>query len=113
MSLDDQDISQLLPVRGDHFEKGVLVTPPDRQWAHTRDLLLLHPDKQTDSFVLYVKAVIMLCMHSFPSSPFADTVSAQVKTFNLRFRAKHFFGDPSVMSPHNERSNPLEPVDPR
>ncbi|KAJ7925882.1 hypothetical protein B0H13DRAFT_1973748 [Mycena leptocephala] len=98
MSLDDQDISQLLPVRGDHFEKGVLVTPPDRQWAHTRDLLLLHPDKQTDSFVLYVKAVIML---------------SQVKTFNLRFRAKHFFGDPSVMSPHNERSNPLEPVDPR
>ncbi|KAJ7235915.1 hypothetical protein B0H12DRAFT_1238654 [Mycena haematopus] len=86
--LDDQDVSQLLPVRGDHFEKGTLVTPPDRQWAHTRDLLLLHPDKQTDSFVLYVKAVMLL---------------SRVKTFNLRFRAKHFFGD----------TNSAEPVDPR
>ncbi|KAJ6575219.1 hypothetical protein B0H19DRAFT_1127724 [Mycena capillaripes] len=98
MSLDDDDISQLLPVRGDHFENGVLVTPPDRQWAHTRDLLLVHPDKQTDSFVLYVKAVMII---------------SKVKTFNLRFRAKHFFGDATVMSPHNEQSNPLDPIDPR
>jgi len=97
-SLDDQDISQLLPVRGDQYEQGVLVTPPDRQWAHTRDLLLTHPDKQTDSFVLYVKAVMMI---------------SQVKTFNLRFRARHFFGDLSVMSPHSENNNPLEPIDPR
>ncbi|KAJ7169978.1 hypothetical protein C8R46DRAFT_1090719 [Mycena filopes] len=101
LSLDDQDISQLLPVRGDHFEQGVLVTPPDRQWAHTRDLLLVHPDNQTDSFVLYVKATILI---------------SKAKTFNLRFRAKHFFGDVSVMSPqnpHTESSNPLEPIDPR
>ncbi|KAJ7786425.1 hypothetical protein B0H16DRAFT_1490430 [Mycena metata] len=101
LSLDDQDVSQLLPVRGDHFEQGVLVTPPDRQWAHTRDLLLVHPDKQTDSFVLYVKATILI---------------SKAKTFNLRFRAKHFFGDASVMSPqnpHTESSNPLEPIDPR
>ncbi|KAF8216122.1 hypothetical protein K438DRAFT_1800101 [Mycena galopus ATCC 62051] len=98
MSLDDEDISQLLPVRGDHFENGTLVTPPDRQWAHTRDLLLLHPDKQTDSFVLYVKAVMLI---------------SRVKSFNLRFRAKHFFGDVTMMSPHNEQTNPAEPVDPR
>ncbi|KAJ7361636.1 hypothetical protein DFH08DRAFT_844736 [Mycena albidolilacea] len=98
MNLDDQDISQLLPVRGDHFEQGVLVTPPDRQWAHTRDLLLLHPDNQTDSFVLYIKAVMLI---------------SRVKTFNLRFRAKHFFGDVTMMSPHNEQTNPAEPVDPR
>ncbi|KAJ6519924.1 hypothetical protein C8R45DRAFT_953273 [Mycena sanguinolenta] len=97
-SLDDEDISQLLPVRGDHFEKGTLVTPPDRQWAHTRDLLLLHPDNQTDSFVLYVKAVMLF---------------SRVKTFNLRFRAKHFFGDSTMMSPHSELLNPAEPVDPR
>ncbi|KAJ7619127.1 hypothetical protein DFH06DRAFT_1235416 [Mycena polygramma] len=98
MSLDDDDISQLLPVPNDQFQKGVLVTPPDRQWAHTRDLLLTHPEKQTDSFVLYIKAVMLI---------------SRVKTFNLRFRAKHFFGDPTVMSPHNEQSNPMEPIDPR
>ncbi|KAJ7110114.1 hypothetical protein C8R44DRAFT_801404 [Mycena epipterygia] len=98
LCLDDQDVSQLLPVRGDQYEQGVLVTPPNRQWAHTRDLLLLHPEKQTDSFVLYVKAVMMI---------------SKVKTFNFRFRAKHFFGDASVMSPHTDRINPLEPVDPR
>ncbi|KAF7339384.1 Eukaryotic translation initiation factor 3 subunit H [Mycena sanguinolenta] len=97
-SLDDEDISQLLPVRGDHFEKGTLVTPPDRQWAQTRNLLLLHPDNQTDSFVLYVKAVMLM---------------SKVKTFNLRFRAKHFFGDSTMMSPHSEQLNPAEPVDPR
>ncbi|KAJ7487703.1 hypothetical protein B0H11DRAFT_2014525 [Mycena galericulata] len=94
MCLDDQDVSQLLPVRGDQFEQGVLVTPPERQWAHTRDLLLTHPDKQTDSFVLYVKAAMM---------------TSQVKTFNSRFRARHFFGDASVMSPHSEQDS----VDPR
>jgi hypothetical protein len=114
MSLDDQDISQLLPVRGDHFEQGVLVTPPDRQWAHTRDLLLLHPDNQTDSFVLYIKAVMLICMCLYISFAYTDgSISARVKTFNLRFRAKHFFGDVTMMSPHNEQTNPAEPVDPR
>ncbi|KAJ7492527.1 hypothetical protein FB451DRAFT_1218642 [Mycena latifolia] len=101
LSLDDQSISQLLPVRGDQFEQGVLVTPPDRQWAHTRDLLLVHPESQTDSFVLYIKGVILIC------------ISARAKTFNLRFRARHFFGDAAVMSPHTEQYNPLEPIDPR
>ncbi|KAJ7293679.1 hypothetical protein C8J57DRAFT_1162423 [Mycena rebaudengoi] len=98
MSLDDSDISQLLPVRGDYYEQGVLITPPDRQWAHSRDLLLLHPEKSTDSFVLYVKGTILI---------------SRVKTFNLRFRAKYFTGDASVTSPHHEQINPLEPVDPR
>ncbi|KAJ7181763.1 hypothetical protein C8R43DRAFT_970368 [Mycena crocata] len=99
LSLDDQDISQLLPVRGDQYEQGMLVTPPDRQWAHTRDLLLLHPEKQTDSFVLYIKGTILL---------------SKVKTFNLRFRAQYFFGDVSVMSPHTEQYNrSVDPIDPR
>ncbi|KAJ7070941.1 hypothetical protein C8F01DRAFT_1108418 [Mycena amicta] len=88
MSLDDQDVSQLLPVRGDHFEKGVLVTPHNRQWAQTRDLMVVHPEDQTDS-------------------------SARAKVFNTRFRSKYHFGDMSVMSPHSEPNNPLEPVDPR
>ncbi|CAK5280565.1 unnamed protein product [Mycena citricolor] len=97
LSMDDQDISQLLPVRGDHFEKGVLAGLPERQWAHGRDLLLVHPEEQTDSFVLYVKAVMII---------------SKVKAFNFRFRSKYFFGDASVMSPHSEPIDPMEPVDP-
>lgn len=38
----------------------ILVTPRERQWAHTRDLLLNHPEEQTDSFILYIKGTIML-----------------------------------------------------
>ncbi|KAF8078522.1 hypothetical protein FPV67DRAFT_1557832 [Lyophyllum atratum] len=98
LSLDDQDVSQLLPVRGDQFEHGILVTPQQRQWAHTRDLLLIHPDKQTDSFILYVKGTIMM---------------SQVKAFNLRFRARHFVGDASVASHFSDGLGPSESVDPR
>ncbi|GLB36244.1 putative fungal specific transcription factor [Lyophyllum shimeji] len=98
ISLDDQDVSQLLPVRGDDFEHGILVPPQDRQWAHTRDLLLLHPENQTDSFILYIKGTIMI---------------SRVKTFNLRFRARHFAGDAAVASQINDGLGPSEPVDPR
>nr|GAT43231.1 predicted protein [Mycena chlorophos] len=98
MSMDDQDVSQLLPVRGDHFEKGVLVTPHHRQWAQTRDVIVVHPEDQTDSFVLWVKGTMII---------------SRAKTFNTRFRSKFHFGDASVMSPHTEPNNPLEPVDPR
>ncbi|RDB28416.1 hypothetical protein Hypma_015426 [Hypsizygus marmoreus] len=98
LSLDDQDVSQLLPVRGEQFEHGILVAPQDRQWAHTRDLLLVHPDKQTDSFILYVKGTIML---------------SQVKSFNLRFRTRHFAGDASVTSHSGDTLNSSEPIDPR
>ncbi|KAJ7225424.1 hypothetical protein GGX14DRAFT_420423 [Mycena pura] len=98
MTLDDQDVSQLLPVRGDHYEKGVLVAPADRQWAHSRDLLLVHLKDQTDSFVLFVKGVMII---------------SRAKAFNFRFRSKYFHGDPSVISPHAESTYNLEPVDPR
>ncbi|KAF8898638.1 hypothetical protein BD779DRAFT_1607387 [Infundibulicybe gibba] len=97
LSLDDQDVSQLLPVRGDQFEDGTLVTPHERQWAHTKNLLLFHPEKQTDSFILYIKGSIMI---------------SQVKTFNLRFRAKHHVGDISVASIYDETPAP-DSVDPR
>ncbi|EJD03967.1 uncharacterized protein FOMMEDRAFT_19284 [Fomitiporia mediterranea MF3/22] len=83
MSLDDQDISQLLPVRADQFEQGILVPPKDRQWAHSPDMLLTHPPEQTDSFVLYIKSSIVL---------------SRVKNFNLRFRAKNFAGEPDMVN---------------
>lgn len=98
LSLDDQDVSQLLPVRGDEFENGILVPPQDRQWAHSRELLLIHPEKETDSFILYVKGTIMI---------------SKVKTFNLRFRARHFIGDAAVTSYSNDGVSSSEIIDPR
>ncbi|CAL1695310.1 unnamed protein product [Somion occarium] len=86
LSLDDQDICQLLPLRGDQFEQGILVYPSERQWSHDRDLLTTHKDEQIDSFILYVKATIIL---------------SRVKSFNLRFKGKHYVGDASVVSPNN------------
>ncbi|GBE77868.1 hypothetical protein SCP_0107500 [Sparassis crispa] len=90
MMLDDQDVSQLLPLRGDHFNKGVLVRHDDRQWSHDNDVLLVHPADQTDSFILYVKSSILL---------------SRVKNFNCRFRARHHTKDPATMSPTNSPDN--------
>ncbi|KAJ3879074.1 hypothetical protein F5051DRAFT_404027 [Lentinula edodes] len=97
LSLDDNDISQLLPVQSDQFDNGKLVSPSERQWAHSNDLLTVHPEHQTDGLILYIKASILL---------------SKVKTFNLRFRAKHFSGDGEGNLSYNTfRAD--EPVDPR
>ncbi|KAJ7597136.1 hypothetical protein C8J56DRAFT_919311 [Mycena floridula] len=96
LSLDDQDISQLLPVRGDQFEQGTLVTPHDRQWAHSNNLILTQPENQIDSFILYIKSAIII---------------SHVKTFNLRFRARHFAGDEAVANVAGPDGS--HPVDPR
>jgi hypothetical protein len=95
LNLDDQDISQLLPVRGEEFDRGYLVLPQDRQWAHTRNVLLENPEQTTDSFTLYIKGSILI---------------SRVKTFNLRFRARHFAGDATVS---NEYQTSSERADPR
>ncbi|KIL70734.1 hypothetical protein M378DRAFT_194984 [Amanita muscaria Koide BX008] len=95
LNLDDQDISQLLPVRGEEFDRGHLVLPQDRQWAHTKNVLLENPEQVTDSFTLYIKSSILM---------------SRVKTFNLRFRARHSTGDATVASVSQETS---ERVDPR
>ncbi|KAF9069143.1 Prephenate dehydratase-domain-containing protein [Rhodocollybia butyracea] len=97
LSLDDSDISQLLPVQSDQFETGKLVPPSERQWAHSNDLLTVHPENQTDGMILYIKASILL---------------SKVKTFNLRFRAKHFSGDGEDSLSYGTFC-PDEPVDPR
>ncbi|KAI0922370.1 hypothetical protein AcV7_005920 [Taiwanofungus camphoratus] len=81
--LDDQDISQLLPIRGDQFEQGVFVLHNERQWSQDPGMLLRHPDGQTDPFILYIKSSVLL---------------SRVKNFNSRFRAKYYAGDPSVVS---------------
>ena len=56
----------------------MLVLAKERQWFHDPQILLTHPESQTDSFILMVKASIIL---------------SQVKNFNLRFRARYFAKD--------------------
>ncbi|KAI0931896.1 hypothetical protein AcW1_000826 [Taiwanofungus camphoratus] len=86
MVLDDQDVSQLLPIRYDQFERGVLVLPNERQWSHDKDALSSHPDGQVDPFILYIKSTMLL---------------SRVKNFNLRFRSKYYAGDPSIVTQYN------------
>ncbi len=54
----------------------------ERQHALGNDILLLHPEDQVDSFNLYIKGAILL---------------SRVKSFNLRFRARRFMGDPAYI----------------
>ncbi|PCH33848.1 hypothetical protein WOLCODRAFT_94323 [Wolfiporia cocos MD-104 SS10] len=84
MTIDDQDIAQLLPLRRDQFDQGVLVAPIERQFSHDADVLLTHPEDQTDPFILYVKSAMLL---------------SRVKNFNLRFRSRHHAGDPAATVP--------------
>jgi len=96
LSLDDADICQLLPLRGDQFEQGILVYPSERQWSHERNIITDHKDGQLDSFTLYIKGSILL---------------SRIKTFNLRFKGKHFNGDSSVISPHNSPTENADCID--
>lgn len=56
----------------------MLVHAKERQWFHDPHILLSHPEGQTDSFILMVKASIIL---------------SRVKNFNLRYRARYFAED--------------------
>ncbi|KAI0321371.1 hypothetical protein OF83DRAFT_1100041 [Amylostereum chailletii] len=89
VSLDDQDITQLLP--RDTTDIGLRRFYSDtngqgpsgggRQYAMSDNLLTNHPEGHVDGFGLYVKGAILL---------------SKVKAFNLRFRSMVFAGDPSV-----------------
>lgn len=54
----------------------------ERQHALGKDVLLFHPEDHVDSFSLYIKGSILL---------------SRVKSYNLRFRAKRFMGDPAFI----------------
>ncbi|KAH8102438.1 hypothetical protein BXZ70DRAFT_782309 [Cristinia sonorae] len=84
MSLDDQDIFQLLPM-SEQLQTGAVRDANDRQLSQSRDLLLLHPSSHTDSFVLFIKSAILL---------------SRVKVFNSRMRARFFAQDPSLPQSH-------------
>lgn len=80
------------------------VTATDRQWSHDRTMFLIHPPSHTDSFTLFIKAVILI---------------SHIKNFNLRFRGRYFSGDPSVRPPVTafksafEGKTNMERLDPR
>jgi len=92
--IDDEDVAQLLPVRGDQFNKGDLVAPHERQWAHSKDVCLIHPAGQTDAFTLYIKGTSLI---------------SRVKGFNLRFRSKNYAGDPT----YRVETDISDSIDPR
>jgi len=72
----------------------------ERQWFHDPQILLSHPESQTDSFILMVKASIIL---------------SRVKNFNLRYRARYFAKDldytPTASAPMQSQSSDV--LDPR
>ncbi|KAK2461839.1 hypothetical protein APHAL10511_006302 [Amanita phalloides] len=88
LDLDDQDISQLLPVRGEEFDRGHLVLPQDRQWAHSKNVLVENLEQITDPFTLYIKGSVLI---------------SRAKTFNLRYRARHYAGDVAVSSDFSDQ----------
>ncbi|KAI0375308.1 hypothetical protein BV20DRAFT_933614, partial [Pilatotrama ljubarskyi] len=81
MMVDDEDIAQMLPVRSEDFEHGNLVPPNLRQWSHDPNVIEKHLDGQIDSFILHVKATMLL---------------SRVKVFNGRYNAKRHLGDPAM-----------------
>ncbi|KIP05989.1 hypothetical protein PHLGIDRAFT_107482 [Phlebiopsis gigantea 11061_1 CR5-6] len=85
MNIDELDIHQLMPLRQDQWERGVLLLPPERQYSHGKDTLTVFPLDQTDPFIMYSKATILM---------------SRVKNFCLRFRSLRYVGDPSVRLPN-------------
>ncbi|KAF8527964.1 fungal-specific transcription factor domain-containing protein, partial [Hysterangium stoloniferum] len=73
MTLDDEDITQVLPCSSQEFNEGLSPPVEERQRLGSPRVLTSHPPEHTDSFVLYVKAMALL---------------SKVKIFNSRFRAK-------------------------
>ena len=100
--LDDEDVSQMLPVRGDQFEQGVsvsripgrlrlkntqiLVPPQDRQWSHNFHVIETQDEDQVDPFILHVKATMLL---------------SKIKFFNCRYKTKRHRGDPDYQPDPN------------
>ncbi|KIJ68342.1 hypothetical protein HYDPIDRAFT_146307 [Hydnomerulius pinastri MD-312] len=82
LSLDDDDIAQLLPAPQAKLDAGIPVKTEARQWSHFEDTFLIHPLEITDSFTLYIKSMMII---------------SRIKTFNLRFRVKENLGDPGSL----------------
>jgi len=79
MSLDDNDIAQLLPAPKAMLDAGTSLIAEQRQWSHLHESFLVHPPDITDSFTLYIKVMMII---------------SRVKSFNHRFRIMESLGDP-------------------
>ncbi|KAJ1300996.1 hypothetical protein OPQ81_003419 [Rhizoctonia solani] len=107
MAIDDLDIGQELPLTQAAFDAGVL--PPDVQLQRLSSpgLLTSHAPNATDSFILYVKSVMLMSrvsnfnvrlrtrhghMADLPQSPAFKTLESQIASFRLSFPKK--FRDP-------------------
>ncbi|GAB1520425.1 hypothetical protein RhiTH_003500 [Rhizoctonia solani] len=107
MAVDDLDIGQELPLTQSAFDAGVL--PPDVQLQRLSSpgLLTTHALNATDSFILYVKSVMLMSrvsnfnvrlrtrhghMADLPQSPAFKTLESQIASFRLSFPKK--FRDP-------------------
>ncbi|KAF8607219.1 hypothetical protein BDV93DRAFT_552958 [Ceratobasidium sp. AG-I] len=103
MAIDDLDIGQELPLTQTHFDAGVL--PPDVQLQRLSSpgLLTSHANNATDSFILYLKAGMLMSRVSnfnvrlrtrhghladLPSSPAFKTLESQIASFRLSFPKK-------------------------
>jgi hypothetical protein len=93
----------------------ILVAPVERQWASSQphDFLLIHPENQIDSFILYIKSTILICKlppifvgRIWPL--YVDFLIAQVKSFNIRFRSRHFAGDAYYIGNKTSVNDPRE-----
>ncbi|KZV77049.1 hypothetical protein PENSPDRAFT_645787 [Peniophora sp. CONT] len=81
LSIDDLDVSQLLPVNQMSFSLGVSwPAANEREHPHTKDLILNHNPDQVDGFNLFVKSTILL---------------SRAKNFNIRYAARKYNGDVS------------------
>ncbi|QRW19471.1 Fungal specific transcription factor domain [Rhizoctonia solani] len=78
MSLDDQDIHQVLPGSLSNFEEGRDIQGP-RQFLQSTDALLQHFAEVTDGFSLYIKAF----------KPSGAILISKARWFNLRVRHKN------------------------
>ncbi|KAI0691869.1 hypothetical protein BC835DRAFT_1359660 [Cytidiella melzeri] len=98
MELDDQDINQLLPVRGDQFDLGVKVPMENRQFSNDSNVLSHHPPQQTDSFIMFIKASMLI---------------SRVKAFITRYKGRYHAGDATMYSLSNIVPASIDDYDPR
>ncbi|KAG8688143.1 hypothetical protein FRC09_013082, partial [Ceratobasidium sp. 395] len=90
MSIDDEDVHQVLPYSISYYEAGQDTEEP-RQTIRTPNVLLVHP-RTIDSFTLYVKASVLLSrVRTFKAQvdarryAEAATTDAEIKTLQLAF----------------------------
>ncbi|KAI9572876.1 hypothetical protein HD554DRAFT_2063701 [Boletus coccyginus] len=89
VSLDDNDIAQLLPLPRGKLDAGIS-SADRRQWSHLRESYFVHPPELTDSFTLYIKVMLVI---------------SRIKNFNHRFRVMEHLGDPGSKSTRMNRWN--------